>query len=76
MKIHTLDESDKILGATICGKGAGDMISQVTSAMYNEIGLSKMGGGIFPYPTYGEAFKHLSDQFNRKKGQKMIYNRK
>jgi hypothetical protein len=48
-------------------KGAGDLISQVTSAMYNGIGLSKMGGCVFPYPTYAESFKHLSDQYNRKR---------
>jgi len=35
--------------------------------MYNGVGLSKMGACVFPYPTYAESFKHLSDQYNRKK---------
>jgi len=61
MKIHTEAGTDKMLGATLVGGSAGDMISQITSAMYNGTGLSKMGACVFPYPTYAESFKHLSD---------------
>ncbi len=61
MKVHTRAGSDEILGATIVGGSAGDLISQITSAMYNKVGLSRMGEGVFPYPTYAESFKHLSD---------------
>lgn len=61
MKIHTKGETDQMLGATIVAKDAGELISQVTSAMFNGVGLSKMGGCVFPYPTYAESFKHLSD---------------
>jgi pyruvate/2-oxoglutarate dehydrogenase complex dihydrolipoamide dehydrogenase (E3) component len=67
MKIHTQQGTDEILGATLVGGSAGDMISQITSAMFNGVGLSKMGGCVFPYPTYAESFRHLSDQFNRKR---------
>lgn len=35
--------------------------------MYNGIGLAKLGGCIYPYPTYAESFRHLADQYNRKK---------
>ena len=67
MKIHTRSGTDEILGATLVGGPAGEMISQVTSAMFNGVGLSKMGGCIYPYPTYAESFRHLADQFNRKR---------
>lgn len=67
MKIHTKEGTDEILGATLVGGSAGDMISQITSAMYNKVGLAKMGGCVYPYPTYAESFRHLHDQFNRKK---------
>ena len=67
MKIHTTLGSDEILGAILVGGPAGDMISQITSAMYNGIGLAKLGGCIYPYPTYAESFRHLADQYNRKK---------
>ena len=67
MKIHTKQGTDEMLGATVVGGSAGDMISQITSAMFNGVGLAKMGGCIYPYPTYAESFRHLADQYNRKK---------
>lgn len=66
MKIHTSKGGDTILGATLVGGPAGDMISQITTAMFNGIGLSRMGRCIYPYPTYAESFRHLADQYNRK----------
>lgn len=56
-----------MLGATVVGGAAGDMISTITSAMFNGIGLAKMGGCVYPYPTFAESFRHLADQYNRKK---------
>jgi len=67
MKIHTKQGSDEILGATLVGGPAGDMISQITTAMYNGLGLSAMGACVYPYPTYAESFRHLADQYNRKR---------
>jgi len=67
MKIHVKKGSDVMLGATIVGGPAGDMICQITSSMHNGIGLAKMGQCVYPYPTYAEGLKHLSDQFNRTK---------
>lgn len=67
MKVHTKEGTDEILGATIVGGPAGDMISQVTQAMFNKLGLSKMGACVHPYPTYAEGFRALADQVNKKK---------
>ncbi len=65
VKFHTRKGTDKILGATIVGENAGDMISEVTLAMTNGIGLSSIAGTIHPYPTQAEAIRKLGDQFNR-----------
>lgn len=33
--------------------------------MTNGLGLSKIGQGVYPYPTWAEGIKHLADQYNR-----------
>ena len=48
-------------------RNAGDLISEITVAMVNKIGLSKIGATIHPYPTQAEAIRKLGDQFNRTK---------
>jgi hypothetical protein len=35
--------------------------------MHNNIGLSKLGESIYPYPTYAEAFRAMADAYNRTK---------
>ena len=49
------------------GGPAGDMISQITMGMKNDLDLSKLNGGVSPYPSYGDALKNTTDQFNRTK---------
>lgn len=67
IKVYTKKGSDKIVGATIVGGPAGDMICALSSAIYNKIGLSTLGSCVHPYPTYGEVFKALTTQYNIKK---------
>ena len=55
------------MGATIVAENAGDMISEITVAMANGLGLSKIGATIHPYPTQAEAIRKLGDQFNKTK---------
>ena len=43
------------------------MISEITVAMANGLGLSKIGATIHPYPTQAEAIRKLGDQFNKTK---------
>lgn len=62
VKFYTKQGTDVILGCTIVGGPAGDMISSVGTAMINSVGLSTFGTAIHPYPTYAEAFKALSSQ--------------
>ncbi|MDG1872837.1 MAG: mercuric reductase [Mariniblastus sp.] len=67
IKIHTRKGTDRILGATIVAENAGDMISEITVAMKNKIGLAGIGATIHPYPTQAEAIRKLGDQFNKTK---------
>lgn len=66
-KIHVKKGTDEILGATLVGGPAGDVIVNVTAAMFNNIGLKKMGACVHPYPTYAEGFRNMADDFNRTK---------
>lgn len=63
--VHCRRRSDRILGATIVGPHAGDLIGQLVLAMQHRIGLGKIASVIHPYPTYAEAIRKLGDQYNR-----------
>ena len=65
VKVHTRKGRDEIVGATIVSAHAGEMISEITTAMVNGIGLGKLAGVIHPYPTQAEAIRKLGDQYNR-----------
>ena len=67
VKVLTVEGKPDILGATFVGGPAGDMISQVTMAMSNGLNLGQMGSSVSPYPSYADAVKNLTDQFNRTK---------
>ena len=67
VKVLTKRGKPDILGATFVGGPAGDMISQITMGMANGLNISKTGAGVSPYPSYADAIKNLTDQFNRTK---------
>ena len=67
VKVHTKKGTDKIVGATIVAENAGDLISEITVAMRNKIGLSGVGSTIHPYPTQADAIRKLGDQYNKTK---------
>eukprot|EP01006_Ploeotia_vitrea_P042398 TRINITY_DN66623_c6_g4_i2.p3 TRINITY_DN66623_c6_g4~~TRINITY_DN66623_c6_g4_i2.p3 ORF type:complete len:305 (+),score=191.77 TRINITY_DN66623_c6_g4_i2:458-1372(+) len=64
-RIHTKKGGDQILGCTIVGAHAGDMISEVTLAMQSNTGLGRVATVIHPYPTQAEAVRQCGDAFNR-----------
>lgn len=57
--------SDKILGATIVARHAGEMISEVTTAIVGGLGLSNLSSVIHPYPTQADAIKKAADAYRR-----------
>ena len=67
VKVHVKKGSGKILGATIVARHAGDMISELSVAMTNKVGLGKIANTIHPYPTTSEAIKRVADSYNRTK---------
>ena len=65
LKVHLHAGSDRIAGATIVGRHAGDLIGQFAMAMHGGWGLKKLSRIIFPYPTYGEIVRKAADAYNR-----------
>ncbi len=65
LKIHHPKGKDTILGATIVARHAGEMISEVTTAIVNKIGLSDLSAVIHPYPTQADAIKKAADAYRR-----------
>jgi pyruvate/2-oxoglutarate dehydrogenase complex dihydrolipoamide dehydrogenase (E3) component/uncharacterized membrane protein YdjX (TVP38/TMEM64 family) len=65
VKILVKAGSDKILGATIVARHAGEMISEVSTAMAGKMGLGTLAAVIHPYPTQAEAIRATGDLYNR-----------
>ena len=78
VKIHVKKGSDEILGATIVGSDAGNMISEIAVAMRAGMGLGTLASVIHPYPTVAEAIRQCGDAYNRTRltpTVKKIFNR-
>ncbi len=65
VKILVKKGTDKIVGATIVARRAGEMIGELALAIGAEIGLGKIASVIHPYPTQAEAIRQLGDVYNR-----------
>lgn len=70
-KVHCRKGTDEILGGTIVGEHAGDMISELTVAIQAKVGLSVLGRVIHPYPTLGECIQGCGIGYNRTQWKKM-----
>ncbi len=67
VKIHVAKGKGQILGATITGSHAGDMISEISVAMQAGMGLGSLASVIHPYPTAAEAIRQCGDAYNRER---------
>ena len=65
LRIHLRRGSDRIVGITIVGANAGELISEGTLALSRRIGLRRLGRAIHPYPTRSEAYRKAADALNR-----------
>lgn len=65
--------SDKILGATIVGNHASDLLLEFITAMKYGIGLNKILGTIHIYPTMGEANKYLAGNWKKKQTSQKVF---
>jgi dihydrolipoamide dehydrogenase len=66
VRVLTAPGSDRVLGATIVGNRASELLLEFVSAMKNGIGLNKILATIHVYPTMGEANKYLAGEWKRK----------
>ena len=65
VKVLTAPGSDKILGATIVGHHAGEVLAEFVLAMKHGLGLNKILGTIHAYPTWVEANKYAAGSWKR-----------
>ncbi len=65
VKVLTEPGADRVLGATIMGPHAGELIAEFVTAMKQGIGLNKILGTIHAYPTYVEANKFAAGEWKR-----------
>lgn len=65
VKIHVKRGTDRVLGAIVVARHAGEMIGEISLAIANGIGLKKVGQLIHPYPVQAEAIRQAADLYNR-----------
>ena len=65
VKVLTPPGKDRILGVTIVGEHAGDLIAEFVLAMRHGLGLNKILGTIHIYPTLAEANKYAAGEWKR-----------
>jgi len=65
VKVLTVPGKDRILGVTIVGEHAGDLIAEYVLAMRHGLGLNKILGTIHIYPTLAEANKYAAGEWKR-----------
>jgi pyruvate/2-oxoglutarate dehydrogenase complex dihydrolipoamide dehydrogenase (E3) component len=64
-RVHLKKGTDRILGATIVARHAGEMINEFSLAITSGLGLGAISRTIHPYPTQAEVVKRLADLYNR-----------
>jgi pyruvate/2-oxoglutarate dehydrogenase complex dihydrolipoamide dehydrogenase (E3) component len=65
VKVLTVPGKDRILGATIVGEHAGELIAEYITAMRHDLGMNKILGTIHIYPTMMEANKFAAGNWKR-----------
>jgi pyruvate/2-oxoglutarate dehydrogenase complex dihydrolipoamide dehydrogenase (E3) component/uncharacterized membrane protein YdjX (TVP38/TMEM64 family) len=66
VKVLTVPGKDRILGVTIVGEHASDLLAEFVLAMKHGLGLNKILGTIHTYPTLSEANKYAAGEWKRK----------
>ncbi|MDB6129712.1 MAG: hypothetical protein JWM04_819 [Verrucomicrobiales bacterium] len=65
VKILTERNGDKILGATIVGQHAGELITEIVIAMQRGLGLAALASVVHSYPNCGDAIRKTADSYNK-----------
>ncbi len=74
IKVLTKPGTDKILGVTIVGAHAGDILAEYVFAVKHGLGLNKILGTIHAYPTMAEANKYAAGEWKKAHVPKKIIN--
>jgi pyruvate/2-oxoglutarate dehydrogenase complex dihydrolipoamide dehydrogenase (E3) component/uncharacterized membrane protein YdjX (TVP38/TMEM64 family) len=72
VKVLTAPGKDRVLGATIVGEHAGELIAEYIAAMKHGIGLNRILGTIHVYPTFAEANKYAAGAWKRAHAPKRL----
>jgi pyruvate/2-oxoglutarate dehydrogenase complex dihydrolipoamide dehydrogenase (E3) component len=73
VKLLTVPGKDKILGVTVVGEHAGDIIGEYVLAMRHGLGLNKILGTVHAYPTYIEANKFAAGKWKKAKAPEWVF---
>ena len=65
VKVLTVPGKDRILGVTLVGEHAGDLLAEFVLAMKHRLGLNQILGTIHTYPTLSEANKYAAGKWKR-----------
>jgi pyruvate/2-oxoglutarate dehydrogenase complex dihydrolipoamide dehydrogenase (E3) component len=65
VKVHVREGTDRIVGATVVARHAGEMLPELTLAIAHGLGLGAIARTIHTYPTQAEAIRRLGDAWNR-----------
>lgn len=74
VKVLTVPGKDQILGVTIVGSHAGELLAEYVLAMKHGLGLNKILGTIHTYPTFSEANKYAAGEWKRAHQPKALLN--
>ncbi len=74
VKVLTVPGKDRILGVTIAGEHAGDLIIEYIAAMRHGLGLNKILGTIHIYPTLAEANKYAAGMWKKAHAPQSVLN--
>jgi pyruvate/2-oxoglutarate dehydrogenase complex dihydrolipoamide dehydrogenase (E3) component len=74
VKVLTVPGKDTILGVTIVGEHAGDLLAEFVLAMKHGLGLNKILGTIHTYPTWAESNKYAAGEWKRAHAPERILN--
>jgi pyruvate/2-oxoglutarate dehydrogenase complex dihydrolipoamide dehydrogenase (E3) component/uncharacterized membrane protein YdjX (TVP38/TMEM64 family) len=72
VKVLTMPGKDRILGVTIVGTHAGDLLAEYVLAMKHGLGLNKILGTIHTYPTLSEANKYAAGEWKKAHAPKAL----
>ena len=63
--VRVYARAGKVVGGTVIGRGAGDLIGEIAVLAARRVSLSTLAGIVHPYPTRADAIRRTGDLYNR-----------